>query len=44
MTGDSNCLDEESLIHELFTFHESDLHMKSKTMKIERRITVKENR
>ena len=44
MTGDSNCLDAESLIHELFTFHESDLHMKSKTMKIERRITVKENR
>ena len=41
MTVGSNCLDEESLIHELFTFHESDLHMKSKTMKIGRRITLK---
>ena len=41
MTGDSNCLDAESLIHELFTFHESDLHMKSKVVKIERRISLR---
>jgi hypothetical protein len=41
MTDDSNCLDAESLIHELFTFHESDLHMKSKVVKIERRISLR---